>query len=178
MQIGHVTRNYREITRLGLRACGVTIQQRLCIGMGRLIKKTADTPIFHHLTRIHHHHLVTKFSDETKIVGHDHNRGLKFSSQFLNEMNDLGLKGDIQSRGRLICNQQQRIHKQRHGDPCALSHPPAEMMGVLKNTVFRIRYPHLVHDPDRSFALVLHAEFFSTILDIRHLTVIGQNRDL
>ena len=67
---------------------------------------------------------------------------LKFSHQLQN----LRLYYDVKCGARLVCNNKLRIGRQGHRDERSLSHPTAELMGIIVNP-FRFHSNHLKQVP-------------------------------
>ena len=77
----------------------------------------------------HDGHVIGQMSHHGQIVGNQNQRQRKAFLEVLQEVQDLGLDGQIQSRNRLIENQQFRLHRESPGDPEALPLAAAELVG-------------------------------------------------
>ena len=76
--------------------------------------------------------------------GDEHHRHADFLLELADELEDLGLNGDVERRGRLVGDQQLRLAGERHGDHHALAHAARECMGKLAQTPARIGNAHQV----------------------------------
>ena len=70
------------------------------------------------------------------------------------QLQDLRFHGDVQSRGRLIGDEQPRLCGERDRDEGALPHAPRKLMGKLLVPSLRRAHPHLGQELGRP---VLHA---------------------
>ena len=60
----------------------------------------------------------------------------------VDEIQDLGLDGDVQCGSRLVSQKQLRLGSQDGGDHCSLTHAAAEFVDVLLQSLFRERNTH------------------------------------
>ena len=65
------------------------------------------------------------------------------------EAQDLRLHGDVQSRGRLVGDEQRRAERERDGDRDALVHPAAQLVRVRLEARLGGRDADLAQEPDR-----------------------------
>ena len=93
-------------------------------------------------------------------------------------MDDLRLHGHVQRRGRLVGDEQRRVHDQGHGDGGALAHAAGEMVWVLVDPLFRIGNADPAHHVDGDAALVGGVGVGAPVLDVGHLPGVGHDRDL
>ena len=77
----------------------------------------------HSLAAAHHAHPIRHLAHNAQIVSDEQNRHAESRLQLLEQFKNLRLNGDIQSRGRLIGDQDVGIVGQSHGDhhPLALT---------------------------------------------------------
>jgi hypothetical protein len=66
-------------------------------------------------------------------VGDHDDRGVELGLQFLDELEDLRLHGDVQRRGRLVGDEEVWVAGQRHRDHGALAHPARELVRIVVN---------------------------------------------
>ena len=80
-------------------------------------------PRFDNLAMLHDHHFVRHIFHDGQIMGNKQIRQTEFILQILQQIENLRLYLDIESRNRLIAHQNFRLHRQatRNGDPLALS---------------------------------------------------------
>ncbi len=80
-------------------------QQCLGVGMAGADEQAVCTGLLHLLAGVHHHHLVGDLGDDPEVVGHeDHGHGL-LHRQGVEEVEDLGLGGDVERGGRFVGDQ-------------------------------------------------------------------------
>ena len=84
----------------------------------------------HNLTQVHDRHPVAHVFDDTQVVGDDDVGQLEFALEILEQVDDLGLDGNVQGRNRLIGDDQLGVEGQRprNADPLTLA--AAELVGV------------------------------------------------
>jgi len=85
--------------------------------------------------------------DDAEIVGDEQVGQLEFPLQAPQQVQDLGLDGDIQRRDGLVGDDQLRPQGQRPGNPDPLPLAAAELVGVAAHLL--PREPHLFHEPGR-----------------------------
>ena len=137
----------RSLRPVGLRGveAGDGLQQHPRVGMlrdrrGR--RRPARTPPAHPpcstATR------VGNFGDDAEVVRDEQHGRVALALQIADEMKDLGLRGDVQRRGRLIGDEQRRFEDQRHGDHDALALPAGELVRIGRINALGIRQPHVL----------------------------------
>ena len=72
-----------------------------------------------------------------------------FSLQFLDQLKDLGLGSDVESRRRLVGDDQLRIEDEGHRDHGALALATGYLVGIGPQHPFRVGQPHAVERGDR-----------------------------
>ena len=97
------------------------VQQRLEIGMGRLLEDVVQAAGLDDLAAVHDDDVVGDVGDHAEIVRDHQQRHAQFLLQVLHQAKDLGLDGDVERGGRLVRDQQRRPADQRHGDHRALA---------------------------------------------------------
>ncbi len=86
--------------------------------------------------------------DDAEIMGDEQNaRALAFL-QFGDQLQDLGLRRDVECRGGLVGDQQDGIEHQRHGDHDALTLSARELVRVGGVDALRFRQLHAGQDGD------------------------------
>ena len=118
-----------------------------------------DRPALHHLALVHHQHVVGDLRHHAHVVGDEHHRHAVLGLQALDQVEDLGLGGDVERGGRLVGDQQRRIAGERHGDHGALAHAAGELEGVAVDRALRIGDLDLPQQVDgaRAGRLLAHA---------------------
>ncbi len=67
---------------------------------------------------------------------------LPFGLEILEQLKDLGLHGHVESRGRLVGDEELGPAGQGDGDGHPLAHPAGQLMGKLHQPPARLRHPH------------------------------------
>ena len=87
----------------------------------RFINRIGRT-VFYYPSGIHNHDVIRYFRNNSEVMGNHHDRCSEFFLQFIDQIQNLGLNGHIQSGCRLITDQKLRITGQGHGDHDTLTH--------------------------------------------------------
>ena len=98
------------------------IEQSCGIGMARPLEQAGRRLHLHLLAGIHDHDPVGGLRHHAHVVGDQHQRHAAFALEIQQQVDDLGLDGDVQRRGRLVGDQQAWIAGDRHGDHHPLVH--------------------------------------------------------
>ena len=106
-------------------------QQAERVGLLRLGEQRIDRRSFDDLAGVHHQHVVGHLGDHAEIVGDDQDRHAEPALQFLQQVEDLRLDGDVERRGRLVGDQELGLAGQRHGDHHALAHAARQAMRIV-----------------------------------------------
>ena len=85
---------------------------------------------FHQLAVLHDGDLVRQILDYAEIVGDEEIGDPEFLLQLLQQIEDLGLDGDIERRGRLIGDDQLGLYRQRTRDRQTLSLPAGKFVRI------------------------------------------------
>ena len=64
-------------------------------------------------------------------MGDEHDRHPVLPLQLAQKLQDLGLRGHVERRRRLVCDQQGGMAGQRHRDHRPLAQSPAQLIGQL-----------------------------------------------
>ncbi len=89
--------------------------------MARPFEKCLDIGFFHDMPGIHHDDALADLGHNAKVVGDQQDRHAEFRLEPGQEIEDLGLDGDIQCRRRFVGDEQSRVTGKRHRDHRALS---------------------------------------------------------
>jgi hypothetical protein len=111
-----------------------------------------DRALLDGLAGEHHHHPLGDLGHHPHVVGDEQHRHPDLLLQQLDEIEDLGLDGDVQGGGRLIRDEQRRAAGERHGDHGALAHAAGELMGVLLQLPLGLRDAHQLQHLQRQLA--------------------------
>ena len=87
-------------------------EQRLGVGMQRIVKQLLGPGLFDNFAEIHHRHFVRHVARRRQVVGNDQIADVVLLLQIHQEVHDLRPDGHIQGRHRLIQNDQLGIGDQ------------------------------------------------------------------
>ncbi len=79
-------------------------------------------PLLHDPAFLHHGNLIGESGDDTEVVCDEHHGHRALAFQVCEQRENLRLHGHIQSRRRLVCNQQSRLACERDREHHPLSH--------------------------------------------------------
>ena len=71
-----------------------------------MIEDVPDGSLFHDPAGLHHHYPVTKKVDHVQIVGNEQKAQVQVVPQLLQQLQDLGLDGDVQGADRFVGDQE------------------------------------------------------------------------
>ena len=94
---------------------------------------------------VHHRDAVADVLDDAHVVGDEDVRQSQLPLEGLEQVQDLGLDGDVEGRDRLVADDEVRLQHQSPGDPDPLPLAAAELVRVAPGVV-RLEPDH-VHDP-------------------------------
>ena len=100
------------------------------VGVFRRVEDLVGTAVLGRPAGVHHHDVVGQLGDHPEVVGDDHDGGVELLLQVADQVEDLRLDGDVESRGRLVGDQQGGVAGQRHRDHRSLAHPAGELVRV------------------------------------------------
>ena len=94
---------------------------------------------------VHDRDAVADVLDDAHVVGDEDVRQPEFALEVLEQVQDLGLDGDVERGDRLVADDEVRLEDERAGDPDPLALAARELVGVASSVV-RLEADH-VHDP-------------------------------
>ena len=115
-------------------------------------KQRVVVRVFDDLGRIHHRDGVRRFGDDGQIVRNQQNAQAGVGLDFLEQVQDLRLDGDVEGGGRLVGDQQPRIAAQGHGDHDPLPHAAGHLVRILVEPLGRLGDVDPGQHLDREFA--------------------------
>src|SRR6266436_3786879 len=112
-------------------------EQGLGVGVLRRPEQIADRTVLDDLAGVHHRHFVAHLGDDAEIVGDENQRDAAFLLDVLQDLEVLGLDGDVEIGRRLVGDDQ--LWFPRHGDRAddPLAHAAAHLMRVLAHAHLR-----------------------------------------
>ena len=69
--------------------------------------------------------------DDAEVVGDEQDRGAGAVADPVEDVEHLGLEGDVERGGRLVGDEQRGVVGERHGEHRPLAHPAGELVRVL-----------------------------------------------
>ena len=108
-----------------------TAQERLGIGMPRVVEDLERGPHLHDLPRVHDGHAVGVGGHDAEVVSDQDDRDAGGGLHLLEQVQVLGLNGHVERGRRLVGDEQLGRARERDGARHALAHPPAELVRVL-----------------------------------------------
>lgn len=87
--------------------------------------------VFHDFTFVHDGDVIRHVVNNREVVGNEDHGEFHFPDELLEEIEDLGLDGDIQRRDGLVCDDEVRLGGKCSGDGDSLALPAGELVRVL-----------------------------------------------
>ena len=97
----------------------------------------------HDVAGVHHRHPVGDVGHHAQVVGDQDHRQLVLDPQVLEQLQDLGLDGDVQGGGGLVADQDLGVAGHRDGDDHPLAHPARKLVGILVEAALRLGDAHV-----------------------------------
>src|SRR5215475_5948271 len=110
------------------------LQQRLGIGMRRLVKNRPHWGPFDQLAGIHHPDVVTHLGNNPDVMGNEDHRQTAALLNVLEQIEILRLNSHIQAGGRLIGNEQLWLTGNTNSTHNALTHASTHLVRILTET--------------------------------------------
>ncbi len=137
---------------------GNGLQQGSRVRMPGIVKDVVDLALLHHAAEIHDDHVVGHLRDHAEVVGDQHDGHSPFLLNPAQQVQDLGLRRDVERRRRLVGDEEARIAGQRDRDHRALPEPAAQFEGVLVDAPFRLGDADAAQRFDATAARLLPAD--------------------
>ena len=106
--------------------------------MGRLEEDLFGGTGLHDLTGIHDVDAVGHVGDDAQVMGDEDNGQVALLLDLVDQFQDLGLNGNVQSGGGLVADQDLGVAGQSDGDNDTLTHTAGELEGILIETLFHV----------------------------------------
>ena len=90
---------------------------------------------------VHHRDLVRLLCDDAEIVTDENQCHARFLLETCQQLEDLGLHGDVERRGRLVGDQEIGPERECHRDHDSLAHPARQLVRVGLDPGLRTRDP-------------------------------------
>ena len=124
-------------------------EQRAGVGLARRCEESRGRRLLDGVAVQHDDGAVGDLRDDAHVVRDEHHRHAFLVLQRLDELEDLGLDGDVERGGRLVGDEQRRLAGERHGDHHALAHAAGEPMRIFVQARSRRRNAHALEDAQR-----------------------------
>jgi len=115
-------------------------EQRLRIGVERPIKNVVHRASLDDLSKVHDDYIVGKFRDHPQIMGDERDGHSVLSLQRVQQIENLGLRRDIERCRGFIGNENARVACKSHRDHGTLPKSTRELEAVLSKDFPRPRY--------------------------------------
>src|SRR6266571_5269806 len=109
-------------SRARLTELGHRMHQAFGVWMMRGSEQSRDICFLDYFSAIHHDDAGRSFRDHTEVVRDHQNRSAEFLLQIDEQLEDLRLNSDVESRRWLVGYDKCRVHDQRHRNEHALTH--------------------------------------------------------
>ena len=120
-------------------ASGCSCSSASVYGMPHVREQRPGRCLLHDLAGVHHGDLVGAPGHHAEVVGHEHHRHVAVLLLLLQQVEDLGLHGDVERRRGLVGEQQRGAAGEGDRDRDALAHAARQLVGVLVETPARAR---------------------------------------
>ena len=134
---------------------GDRLQQPPGVGHVRLLEHREPVADLDRLAGVHHQDLVGDIGDHAEVVGDHDDRRPQLVLEARQQVQDLGLHGDVEGGGRFVGDQDGRVERERHGDHRPLLHTPGELVRVVVHPPLRPGDADQLEQLDRAVAGVL-----------------------
>src|SRR2546427_1589109 len=132
------------------------LQEALRVRMKGLSEQVGDRGVLDNLSRIHYGHAVTQLRNHREGVCDVKDRGIDPFAEILKQFQNLGLRGHIEGRGRLVRDHERWIAGEGHRDHRPLLHSAAQLVRELLEDLVRLRNAdRLQQGQDPSASLLL-----------------------
>lgn len=106
-------------------------EKRLGVFAGRGVEYFFGVAIFDDFTFVHDGYVIRHVVNNGEVVGNEDHGEFHFSDELLEEIEDLGLDGDIQRGDGLVCDDEVWFRGECAGDGDSLALSAGELMWVL-----------------------------------------------
>ena len=150
--------------------------QMLCILVLRMVHDLFHRALLHDLAAVYYQNLLADSADDIQVVGYKQDGHALFPVDLPQKLQNLLLHHHIQSRCRLIGDNQLRIADGRQGQHGPLPLPAGHLMGILPVILFSIRQTHSPEFLQHLLMDLLIAEFGVQLQVFRNLISHPENR--
>jgi len=115
---------------------GHGVQETASVGVCRGAKNFVASSTFDYAAGIHHDHAGGDLRDHGEIVGDEEHGQAELGAQLSQQVEDLGLDGDVERGGGLVGDEQLRAVDDGHGDHDALAHAAGKLVRIIAGAAF------------------------------------------
>ena len=101
------------------------------VGVARVFEEGASVGGLDDASGVHHLHAVAKTGDDAEIVRDEDNGHAEFALHFADELENLGLDGDVERGGRFVGDEQLGFGDEGHRDHDALAHAAGKFVRII-----------------------------------------------
>ena len=132
-----------------------------------MVKHRTDIALLDDAPRVHHRDAVGVACDDPQVVRDQYYGHAGFTPERVDQVEHLCLHGDVERRGRLVCDQHFRSEGDRHCDQHTLAHAAGELVREMPEAAPRIRNLHSLEQFDglRRCVRAAHAPVGANHLD-------------
>ena len=116
-----------------------------------VVENFIDGAGLHDLARVHDIHIIGHLGHNTEVVGDVDDRNAALLLDAADQLQNLGLDGDIQRGGRLIADEQVGVAGKGDGDDHTLPHTAGQLVGVVLHPLFGVGDADLLQQLQRLF---------------------------
>ena len=102
---------------------GNRTQQRVGVGVPRVVKESFGCRTLNQTPRVHHRYLIATASGHAEVMGNENHRHASVLTKLVKQIKQMLLNSHINRGGGLIGDEQRRFAGQRHGDHHTLTQP-------------------------------------------------------
>ena len=119
--------------------------QHARVRVARPAQHVLGRALLDHAAVLHHDNAMRDLGDDAEIVRDEQDAGVAAFAQFLDEFQNLRLRGDVERGGRLVRDQQRGIEHQGGRDHDALALPARQLMRIDVDHALRLWQVHGTH---------------------------------
>ena len=131
------------------------VEQLARVRVLRRREQRRDVRLLDDLAVVHDRDAVGEVRDDAHVVRDQHDRGAELLGEPPQQVEDLGLHGDVEGRGRLVGDDQARVEHQGLRDDDALLLAARELVRVVVDAVLRVGDADQAQHLDRLLAGVV-----------------------
>ena len=124
-------------------------EQGFCIGVAGGLKQVLYPADLCNPSGVKHGHAITDLGRKCEVVSDEKHGHTGALAKLAQQLNDLVLRGHIETGGGLVSDEETRFARERKRDHDSLRHPARELMRIRTEPALGIRDMNALHDLDR-----------------------------